>query len=101
MNNSHLMVNSTKFRGSPGVHKQGKGGNDSRVPINRFNALSSPDFEDYDECFPSLPGVNPRAPIKELSTTVKVCEDSRCVTTLTGDYDHAEEGRQDDCGGFE
>ncbi|KAL6973424.1 hypothetical protein U1Q18_027605, partial [Sarracenia purpurea var. burkii] len=94
MNNSHLMVNSTKFRGYPSVHKPGKSGNDSRVLFNRFHALSSPDFEDYEECFPSLPGANTRAPIKELSTVVKVCEAPHCVTTSIENYDHAEEGRR-------
>ncbi|KAL6958370.1 hypothetical protein U1Q18_040307, partial [Sarracenia purpurea var. burkii] len=73
---------------SPRVHKQGKGGND----INRFHALSFPDCDDYEECFPSLPGANTRAPLKGSSTAVKVSAAFRGVTTPIGGYDLVEEG---------
>ncbi|KAL6965366.1 hypothetical protein U1Q18_036422 [Sarracenia purpurea var. burkii] len=74
---------------SPGnrFQKQGKGGND----VNRFHALSAPDFEDYEECFPSLPRVS-KAQIKEVRSAVK-CSDPSGVTTFPVS-DRVEEGRR-------
>ncbi|KAL6991791.1 hypothetical protein U1Q18_009902, partial [Sarracenia purpurea var. burkii] len=73
------------FRGSPGFQKQGKGEND----LNRFHVLSS---EDYEVCFPSLPGVISKVPIKEVRSAGNFCEP--CAVTTSTDPDWVEEGRR-------
>ncbi|KAL6962849.1 hypothetical protein U1Q18_037810 [Sarracenia purpurea var. burkii] len=72
---------------SPGnrFQKQGKCGND----VNRFHALSAPDFEDYEECFPSLPRVS-KAQIKEVWVN---CSEPSGVTTFPVS-DRVAEGRR-------
>ncbi|KAL6965363.1 hypothetical protein U1Q18_047205 [Sarracenia purpurea var. burkii] len=84
------MMNS-KPRGSPGFRKQGKCGRDF---LNHFHAISSPDFENYDECFPSLSGAKSKAPIKELSSAVNIPRGATTSTVPLSVYDYAEEGRR-------
>ncbi|KAL6981288.1 hypothetical protein U1Q18_022918 [Sarracenia purpurea var. burkii] len=79
----------SNLKGSSGVQKQGKGGND----FNRFHALSSPNFEDYEQCFPSLPRVS-KAQIKEVRSAVKCCEPSGVTTSTVPVSDRVEEGRR-------
>ncbi|KAL7002399.1 hypothetical protein U1Q18_003553 [Sarracenia purpurea var. burkii] len=92
VNRINTVTKKSKLEGSPSFQKQGKCGND----FNRFHAPSSPDFEDYEECFPSLPGVNSKAPIKEVRFSVKCCEPRRVMTSTNpvSDYDRVEEGRR-------
>ncbi|KAL6993711.1 hypothetical protein U1Q18_011824, partial [Sarracenia purpurea var. burkii] len=82
-------MKNSKSRGSPGFQKQGKCGKDS---LNRFHAISLPDFEDYDECFPALSGAKSKAPIKELNTAVN--EPSGATDSTAPVNDWAEEGRR-------
>ncbi|KAL6955539.1 hypothetical protein U1Q18_048275 [Sarracenia purpurea var. burkii] len=75
------------FRGSPGFQKQGKGGNS----LNRFHVLSS---EDYEECFPSLPGVISKAPIKQVRSADFSREPCGVTTPIDPVSDWVEEGRR-------
>ncbi|KAL6988822.1 hypothetical protein U1Q18_014576, partial [Sarracenia purpurea var. burkii] len=77
-----------KSWGSPGYRKQGKYGKDS---LNRFHALSSPNFEDYDVCFPALSGAS-KTPIEDLSSSASNLRGAS--STPVRDYDCAEEGRR-------
>ncbi|KAL6953347.1 hypothetical protein U1Q18_040894 [Sarracenia purpurea var. burkii] len=74
--------------GSPGYRKQGKYGKDS---LNRFHALSSPNFEDYDVCFPALSGAS-KTPIEDLSSSASNLRGAS--STPVRDYDCDEEGRR-------
>ncbi|KAL6966173.1 hypothetical protein U1Q18_041095 [Sarracenia purpurea var. burkii] len=82
-----VMMN-LKSWGSPGYRKQGKYGKDS---LNRFHALSSPNFEDYDVCFPALSGAS-KTPIEDLSSSASNLRGAS--STPVRDYDCAEEGRR-------
>ncbi|KAL6960204.1 hypothetical protein U1Q18_046004, partial [Sarracenia purpurea var. burkii] len=75
------------FRGSPDFQEQGKGGND----LNRFHVLSS---VDYEVCFPSLPGVISKAPIKEVRSAGNFCEPCGVTTSTDPVSDWVEEGRR-------
>ncbi|KAL6986698.1 hypothetical protein U1Q18_047207 [Sarracenia purpurea var. burkii] len=77
-----------KSRGSPGYRMQGKYGKDS---LNRFHALSSPNFEDYDVCFPALCGAS-ETPIEDMSSSASNLRGAS--STPVRDYDCAEEGRR-------
>ncbi|KAL6962892.1 hypothetical protein U1Q18_037854 [Sarracenia purpurea var. burkii] len=75
------------FRGSPGFQKQGKGGNG----LNRFHVLSS---GNYEECFPSLPGVISKAPIKQVRSADFSREPCGVTTPTDPVSDWVEEGRR-------
>ncbi|KAL6959956.1 hypothetical protein U1Q18_040105 [Sarracenia purpurea var. burkii] len=67
-------MKNSKTRGSPSVQSPGKIGG---AQANRFLALSSPDFDDYEESFPSLSGATSRVLKREPRSLVQAGEDSR------------------------
>ncbi|KAL6982476.1 hypothetical protein U1Q18_043215, partial [Sarracenia purpurea var. burkii] len=85
------MKNCKQARNRLGDFSYGSRDRTNRSSKNNFGVLAN---LDYDEIFPSLSGVNPKAPIKERSIVVNESRGATISSEPVRDYDCAEEGRR-------